>query len=638
MCSCSAIAGGLPVHDEHLLHTAAVTAVVQAAVALLLPPLADAELFGEAVEEYFVRDAGEVRDQAAAAQLKEQAGALKAQAGAAQDVPAAVAKLQQAWPLPEALVALRLALQEPPAESLEGADTAKEQQVPPKHMQAAGPAAQEPPAQHLPAAGPAPQEPPAQHMQAAGPAPQEQRQMHAKHLQITGPIDQDLQEPPAGSPHGAEAVASSRQQAQLGRPPTDAPLAHHPSGGDEQLGQEQQQRPVHQSAPQQALSGEQQGTEEETASSSIPNTLQLVCQDQVALPEAPAGCTQSDDPQHAAHAQLTPAGDSAAKAAAQEQPAGAAPEAGVPAVPANQTRHKGLVEAQGVLAVASRDSAESDDMPRAPRATCNSTPGSAQVGNTLCKLPARHRPFQDLMSGWCPTDAACLKQLLASICLLCLCRNGLVSASDQYLTADTDAVHNVMVHKAAFMLQVFSAAVTVGALLNDLEATTEVAGAEMPDAKMPAAGGDHVWKASGTVREGSGPQVGLGSCVLASANLFTGMSMPTWQRHASAMSLHSNSTCASASLRLYSSCGCRTGRLTLMPLMSAWLLLDSRCPQTRGKLLREPQWRCLLHQGMLAAAGQHLMKRSQAQGEHRQLEMLRRQQSPLQLSRHCLAA
>ena len=58
----------------------------------------------------------------------------------------------------------------------------------------------------------------------------------------------------------------------------------------------------------------------------------------------------------------------------------------------------------------------------------------------------------------------------------------------------------------------------------------------------------------------------------------------------------------------------------------------------RGKLLREPQWRCLLHQGMLAAAGQHLMKESQAQGEHTQVELLRMQQSSLQLSIHCLAA
>ena len=333
---------------------------MQAAVALLLPPLADAELFGEALEEYFVRDASELRDQAAAARLKEQARVLKAQAGTAQHTPAAVAKLQQAWPLPEALAALRHALQEPPAEPLDGADTAKEQQVSAEHMQATEPATQEPPAQRL---------------QAAGPAPQEQQQMHAKHLQSVGPVAQDQQEPPAGSMQGAEAVASSQQQAQLGRLPADAPLAHQPGGGDEQLGPEQQQSPVHQSAPQQGVGGEQQGHEEETVSSSIPDTRQLVCQDQDALPEPSAGCTQSDPRQHAAHTRLTPAGGSAAKASAQEKPAGAAPEAGVPAMSALQIRHKGLVEVQGGLAVAWSGLAESDDI-----AICNNTPGFEQVG------------------------------------------------------------------------------------------------------------------------------------------------------------------------------------------------------------------------------------------------------------------
>ena len=90
----------LLVHGGHLLRTASsactVTALVQAAVELLLPPLADAELFGEALEEYFVRDADELRDQAAAAQLKEQARALKAQAGGDQEAPAEDTKLQPA--------------------------------------------------------------------------------------------------------------------------------------------------------------------------------------------------------------------------------------------------------------------------------------------------------------------------------------------------------------------------------------------------------------------------------------------------------------------------------------------------------------------------------------------------------------
>ena len=283
----------------------AVIALLQAAVALLLPPLADAELFGDALEEYFVRDAGELRDQAAAARLKEQAGALKAQAGAAQDVPAAVAKLQQAWPLPEALAALRHALQKPPANPLDGADTAEEQQVPAERMQAAGPATQEPPAQRL---------------QAAEPATQEQRQMHAKLLHNVGPVAQDQQDPPAECLPGPGAVASSGQQAQLGRPPTDAQLAYQPSGGDEQLGHEQQQHPELQSAPQQGICGEQQGHAESTLSSSIPDTLQLVCQEQVALMEA----------------------------------------------------QQGLAVARGSLA-------ESDDMPRAPTGICNSI-GSAQVG------------------------------------------------------------------------------------------------------------------------------------------------------------------------------------------------------------------------------------------------------------------
>ena len=362
----------------HLLRTASsactVTALLQAAVALLLPPLADAELFGEALEEYFVRDADELRDQAAAAQLKEQARALKAQAGAVQDVPAAVAKLQQAWPLPEALTALQHALQETPAESLDGAGTAKEQQVPIEHVQAAGPATQESPAQRL---------------QAAGPAPWEQQQMHAEHLHSVGPVVQDRQEPPATSLQGAKAVASSRQQAQLGRPPTNASLAHQPSGGDEQ-----QQSPVPQSAPQQGICGEQQGHEEETISGSIQDTLQR------AQPEPPAGGTQTDGRQHAAHPQLTPAGDSAAKPSAQEHTVGAGSEAaGLPAVPAIQTCATGLVEAQGGLAVAQGSLAESNDMPRAPKVMCNSTPGSAQVGKAFCKIPARRRALQELMPG-----------------------------------------------------------------------------------------------------------------------------------------------------------------------------------------------------------------------------------------------
>ena len=65
------------------------------------------------------------------------------------------------------------------------------------------------------------------------------------------------------------------------------------------------------------------------------------------------------------------------------------------------------------------------------------------------------------------------------------------------------------------MLQVLSAAATVGTLLRDLETSSEMADAEMPDAKMPAAGGNSVWNVSGSIREGSGSQVGLGSCVLA---------------------------------------------------------------------------------------------------------------------------
>ncbi len=351
--------------SRDLLHTAssgyAVTALLQAAVALLLPPLADAELFGEAIEEYFVRDAGELRDQAAGAQLEEQARALKAQAGAAQHASAAVAKLRQAWPLPEALAALRLALQEPPAEPLDGAGTAREQQVPAEHIQAAGSPTQEPPAQHL---------------QAAGPASQEQPQMHAKHLQSTGPVTEDQQEPSAGSLHEAGAVAGSRQQAQLGRPPTDAPRAQQPSDGDRQLGHEQQQSPEHQSAPQQGVRGEQQGQEQEMLSSSIEDKLQLFCHEQEALPEPSAGCTQIEGPQHAANTRPTPAGDSAAKAAAQEQPASAASEAGLPAVPAIQICHEGRVEAQV-------DLAESDGMPTAPIAICNNIPSSAQVGRHL---------------------------------------------------------------------------------------------------------------------------------------------------------------------------------------------------------------------------------------------------------------
>ena len=77
------------------------------------------------------------------------------------------------------------------------------------------------------------------------------------------------------------------------------------------------------------------------------------------------------------------------------------------------------------------------------------------------------------------------------------------------------------------MLQVLSAADTVGALLRDLETTSEMADAGMPDAKMPAPGGDRVWNLSGSIREGSAPQVGLVSCVLAILKLFCGrMTMP----------------------------------------------------------------------------------------------------------------